>query len=547
MKNNIRIVRNEPNPQVPNPPDFNTILNHSKKQGFKKIAFKSGLAVLFTGIIITVIYLYFNTKHTNKNNQESQFNDTIISAVKPPIKNLDIPYDTFEINVAIGDTIIYKGCTNIIFKPGSIAKTDGTRLQKTKVLYREFQNQTEIMLSGIPMTYDSANQKYLFESGGMFQLKNMNEGEKISGAGMVEVKMCSSLPQNGKNWYSLNEKTGKWDYIKPVNPETQTLHADSLISNEELTENESAAVLYPEDAYSSVSEKSITTVKSLLAPKRKSPEAPTFSIDVNHIPELQVYTNVEFEVLPGQGYDPDKLSNDMDYIKVTSTSTDGVYLIELFDRNKKYAYRARPVFENEKDYQKALAEFRKKEEAQKKEIAKKAEDERKQLEIENRKFQDQIRRTKKEQPNTAAKFSYSDMICTITIDNFGYYNSDRPIMDVKNNVEIIYTLPKESVHDGKLYQYFLNRNAVMVNYSFETRPSMGRVSMTYNSDEAYVLLAFSQKGQNTLISIFTPEEFENEIHEDKTAEIKMTQIKEKFNNSQELHEWIKTRFHSKNP
>jgi hypothetical protein len=542
MKNNIRIVRNEPDPQIPTPPDFDKALIKAKKAGLNTWKLKIGLGAVITGLIITGLLLFNRNNKNEQNELAKKSADTSVSSVKPPLKGMDVPYDTFEINVAAGDTVVYKGCTNIIFKPGSVAGMDGATVQKTKVVCREFQNQTDVMLSGIPMMYDSAGQKYLFESGGMFELKSVNKEEKIAGAGMVEVKMCTSLPQDKFNWYSLDEKTGRWDYIKPVAPEARHLQADTALPANRKTEGTQPAEDIEEITV--VSQNAIIKEKPLLPPKRKNPSAPTFSIDVNHIPELQVYTNVEFEVMPGQGYDAANLSEVMDYIRVKPTPEDGIYMVEFYDRGRKYNYKARPVFDNEKDYQQALREFRKKEEEQKKAIAKKAVEEKRNAEIQERRFQEELRRRNNAQKSTGQgeQFNYGGMVAALSIDQFGYYNSDRPISNNNLATTITYQVPEESFQQGQLYQYYLNRNAVMVNYSFEPAGSRGKTTLSYRSDEQYVLMAFAEKDQKIMVTIFTPAEFVQQIKGKANAEIRMTRIDKKFSTPEEVHQWLKKTF-----
>lgn len=547
MKNNIRIVRNEQDPMVPAPPDFDNVVVKAKKAGWKSWKVKTGLAVTITGLIIATVLLFRN--QSNKSTSVSERNDSFSTTVKPPLPAMDIPYDTFEINVKAGDTITYKGCTKIIFKPGSIQQAAGQQVERTKVVYREFQNQTEIMMSGIPMMYDSANQKYLFESGGMFELKSLSSNEKIAGAGMVEVKMCTRHNQQNFNWYKLDEKSGIWSYIKPVSPEalnptrTDTASFPTKSNDGHYDPIEIAVPILVDETKSEVG--AMTAVPKMMPPKRKDNSNPTFSIDANYIPELQVYTNVDFEVLPGQGYDANKLPDEWDYIKVEKTGTYGVYLVSLFNRNSRYSYRARPVFDNEQDYQTALKEFREKEAQQQKQleeqrqrqIAQEKEMNRRNEIARNRAEKRAVQQAEKK-ANEQSSFGYGEVIATLVIDKFGYYNSDRPILNNGSSVKLSYSLPGKAKGQGQIYQYYIDRNAVMVNYAGTEYPFL----LNYRSEEKYLLMAFAEVNGKTRVCIISPDDFEKYIAGKKEVKMEMTILDYDFKNTTEVHEWIKKKF-----
>lgn len=553
MKNNIRIVRNERDPMVPTPPEFNTLMASVKKTGWKSWKFKTGLALTIVGLIISTALLLRNQPVKTTGNAQQKA-DSPSMTVKPPLPALDVPYDTFEINVVAGDTITYKGCTNIIFKPGSIQESDGQRVEKTKVLYREFQNQTEIMMSGIPMMYDTAGKKYLFESGGMFELKSLNKNEKIAGARMVEVKMCTQHNQQNFNWYKLDEKSGNWNYIKPVSPRalnpTQTDTA-----NHQTNENDGYAPIemeiYQRKVDKAKPEVAVpAAVPAMMPPKRKDNGNPTFSIDANYIPELQVYTNVDFEVLPGQGYDANKLPDEWDYIKVEKTNTYGIYLVSLFNGNSKYSYRARPVFDNEQDYQTALKAFKKKEAEQQerlekerkrqialeKELIRKNEIARKRAEAWAAKAAEQAKTAKQKSPDQS--FNYGTVTVALTIDQFGYYNSDRPISDNGSTVKLTYSLPGHARGQGQIYQYYLDRNAVMVNYAAAEH----QFNLNYRTGEKYLLMAFAELKGKTRVAIISPDDFEKYIAGEKEVNVEMKFLDKAFENTTDLHAWIKQTF-----
>lgn len=590
MKNNIRIVRNEPDPKVPSPPDFGQLYGNVKKPWFRP----SGKTMIYAGILvvaITAITMLFRSKQPTTG---VAFKDS--GVVKPPIPGMDVAYDTFEVNVAAGDTILYRGRTRVVFAPGSIIDKNGKPVEKTRVVYREFQNQSEIMLSGIPMMYDTAGNNYLFESGGMFELRNLNPGDRIKSEGLVSVSMYTTYPQTGNNWYQLDTRTGRWDYLRPVATEP----AAAPVLETPLSQEKEIAVDKTRDAEpAKIKDPVISNAPPMLPPKRKDPSNPTFSIEENFIPELQVYTNVDFEVLPGQGYDAAKLPEVWDYITVKSTRTYGLYVVTLINAGRKYSYKARPVFASEADYNQALKAFREKEAEQNEQIAaarKKAaaeeKEQRERLAAEQRRAAEERREqqsrlaaeqrrmqaspasgnsgTPSGQPPVAAgapvvvsnpwrTVSSMDLLrqtgradtsaspsvmtgsgnfATVPVSSFGFYNCDRPIRDLNATVQLSLSIDNLAsgvqVSPVSCYQYFLDRNACMfINYA-------QTINLRYNRSERYLLLGMGYDTDNKLIIfVVDPNEFRKEIRGKRSASVSMKIIKERFESVVEIDSWIR--------
>ena len=57
--------------------------------------------------------------------------------------------------------------------------------------YREYLDQKDVFLSGIPMNYDSADVRYNFESGGMFEMNAITENNKKGM--MIHLKFSGRL------------------------------------------------------------------------------------------------------------------------------------------------------------------------------------------------------------------------------------------------------------------------------------------------------------------------------------------------------------------
>ncbi|MCC7298380.1 MAG: hypothetical protein IT244_08615 [Bacteroidia bacterium] len=554
----IRVSRNEIRANIPPRPDFDILAKRVAAQQHSGFHWKWGAAsVGFAGALLLFYWFGIHKNNVQKLLPKKEALSTEQSAVKPPVPSWDIKYDTFNVNVEHGDTIKYKGCTEIIIPASGITKNNGELVKETQVLYREFQNQAEIMASGIPMVYDSANQKMLFESAGMFELRSAHSDEKINASTGIDVRMCSQHSQAGFNWYKLDEKTGKWSYIQPVKtpkiaPKNDSATAQPKIpSNSELPAMEMIAV--QKNNVQSVG------VQQPIKPKMKSAKGYTITVDVPQLPELAVYQNVEFEVLPGQGYDPDAISDLWDYITVKPTSKHGEYVVSLFDKNQSLKYRAIPVFTNESDYNQALKVFKEKENNYFKELA--AENKRQEelakaeaekakrdmviLKNEQRRLQNDAANANQDRANGWAgtkdfipqnDLNYSGMVVSMNINNFGYFNSDRPIRNTNQNISIKYTIDNGGQPDGILYQFYLNRNAVMANYCFKPE----QVNLRYQSNDQCILLAILPAEKR--IAILSNEEFQQEVKARKNTTIVLNKLDRVFNSSAEIQDYVKRNY-----
>jgi len=80
--------------------------------------------------------------------------------------------------------------------------------------YREFLDQKDVFLSGIPMTFDSASVKMNFESGGMFELLAYQNEQPVFIAPDKEVKVELASKQAGDNFniYYFSTDENEWIY-----------------------------------------------------------------------------------------------------------------------------------------------------------------------------------------------------------------------------------------------------------------------------------------------------------------------------------------------
>ncbi|HKC68013.1 MAG TPA: hypothetical protein VKG26_07265 [Bacteroidia bacterium] len=144
--------------------DFNKVSSsaNAKNAGLAKII---GIGL---GIIIAIIIgvIWFNNK-TNNNEATEQIK-------LPTNTNLQ---DSFIVNTKKDTILVYKTGSQIKIPANAFVGKNGKEIKGTvKIKYREFHNVGEILLSDIPMTYDSAGKQMYFESAGMFDISANQDG-----------------------------------------------------------------------------------------------------------------------------------------------------------------------------------------------------------------------------------------------------------------------------------------------------------------------------------------------------------------------------------
>lgn len=134
--------------------------------------------------------------------------------VKPPIAGLDVRKNIYTTNATTGGVIEYPSGTKIFIPDHAFVDANGNAVEGNVTIdYREFRDQVDILLSGIPMTYDSAGVKGNFESAGMFELNASVNGQEVFLASGKKVDIEFSVVDTAStyNFYRLDAKKG-WEY-----------------------------------------------------------------------------------------------------------------------------------------------------------------------------------------------------------------------------------------------------------------------------------------------------------------------------------------------
>ena len=269
--------------------------------------------------------------------------------VAPPLDDLDIAMDQYNIDAAKGGVIDHNGST-ITVPTNAFLDSNGNVVEgDVEIRYREFHGLADIFISGIPMQYDSAGSTYTFESAGMFEIKAFKDGQelKTNPESLIGVAMASTNAGTYFNKYYLDEETGKWDFISKDDAITSAGNPFDSLNAEQV-----AAAL--ETVESSMRE---MLAKQPKKPVKRDPDLFSIKIEVNanEFPELSVYGDVLFQVLDNDENFAEKYKG-VDWDDVELTKADGQYLLTFYKDMVPHEFSAKPVMDDA-TYSAASADF----------------------------------------------------------------------------------------------------------------------------------------------------------------------------------------------
>lgn len=135
--------------------------------------------------------------------------------IAPPLPSLAKKATIYTIDAAAGGTFVHSGGTRVTIPAGSLTDEKGNAITgQVSVSYREFHDPLDILLSGIPMTYDSGGVRNQFETAGMFEIY-ASQGDKeifVKPGASIGIELSSTDAASSFNFYALNEDSKNWDF-----------------------------------------------------------------------------------------------------------------------------------------------------------------------------------------------------------------------------------------------------------------------------------------------------------------------------------------------
>jgi len=317
--------------------DFGELIKQFKKQSIEKARtdenfFKNKKVTYSTiiagvAVLCTVTYFaVFNQESSKKIAHEKTFTKPLNSKpvsgnksyISPPVSKLNIPYSTYRVKTEKGATIMHKNSSKItIPKNAFIDKKGNNIVGDVEIKFREFHNQADIIVSGIPMIYDSAGVQSQFESAGMIDIKGYqnNEPVYIKPDKKITVEFISEQTADRYNMYFLDTIAKNWVYIgkdnsldkyrKTENSQQNTsfIEQERNLTSKKIIELENKIQEIPNkiEKVDSYFNEKITQLPKITIPNKPiegKNSIPKFELDIEEkdFPELACFKNIVFEV-----------------------------------------------------------------------------------------------------------------------------------------------------------------------------------------------------------------------------------------------------------
>jgi hypothetical protein len=443
--------------------------------------------LIFVQILIFVFFLSCQKK------KEVEIPSIAISqhlVTNPPIPEMDIPYQKFEIDPSQPQILYSKYGTKINIPSDAFLDKNGVVIKdKVELSFREFYNPLDFYLAGIPMNFNDNGVDKVLESGGMIELTaKSNQNELfVNPDNKIKVDLYSWTNSKDFNLYDLDKKSGNW-IVKGK---------DSIGNKTTNTDLDALPPIPP-------------------LPKVATPYAFRIKDETDKFPELKEYENVLFDPVdpancklsdaPEMSVKP--MSNGI--FEVTASFTLGGIVQE-----KKC--RCYLVFEKGKDYKKAFKIYQKKysklfkERELVKNMIKKQWDD----------YNEVVNLYRKH--DVKKLIGEEKIIRSLTINNFGFVNCDRPIEYPKGEeVSPIYVDEQDNP--------IVLENVVLVQ---KNTNALFRYTATikYNPDADNLLWGITKDKK---IAYFKNEDFKKLVHSNSKQKFLMHVCKEKLDTYEEI-------------
>lgn len=315
-----------------------------------KLSFLKGAklySIIASSAIVVAIagYLIVNASKKQNASNNKPF-------IMPPIAQLNVVSDSFDLVATKDTTLIYGTGSTIMIPAGAFAdENDKDVVGPVKIKYREFHDPIDIMLAGIPMNYDSAGLPLHLESAGMFEIEAFQNGKplKLKSGKNISINLVSHTNnQNDYNIYYLDTVKRCWNYIAE-----NTLNNGTCLPLFERNPN-----YKPQEE---VNKKDIEAVLAQLPPQKAKPNAYNFSIDFKkeEFPELAAYNGIKFQPIENKKKFHEKLAQKTWEDVLIERSVDNTcYIITFVSEAETHKIKVNPVVD-EKNYEASKVDFEK--------------------------------------------------------------------------------------------------------------------------------------------------------------------------------------------
>ena len=474
---------------------------------------------LLGAMTLVLLLLAACTPDSEQANQEESQKALIHQAsqrsVSPPVANLNVSLQHFEVQADQDKTIDLPNGTQIKIAAGTLVDKNGEQLTgPVDLAYREFHDAIDVFMSGIPMTYQTENGEEIFQTAGMMEINASQNGKEvfIAQGKSISIEMASFVepPENANTLaddyqlYYLNESTGLWEDRGENNPGPNPRKTEVPVS-----------------------------VVSEFAELPMKPQKPSsdevvfeFAVDYKRYPKLAPYDGISWQYANVETDEPGMINPNqekwvfnevwMDARVKDRDPENALYELQIRSKRKKARMIVTPVLEGEK-YTQAVQTYE---------------------EI-RRSIQANQSKIRAEQQRMAQQ---AKMVRAFSINQFGTYNCDR-FYSVPNAQMVVadFSFPLDQgaadnkfLNIDRVFHLIPEDRAVITYMKNPTTNSWGRV--TFSKSEKNYLVAMLPDNE---VALFSPEDFASTTFAGQhTFEMKATG--KKISSAEDLREMINT-------
>lgn len=457
-------------------------------------------------------------------------NDPVAESVRPFIDPVmqHVNDTTFTVDAAEGGKRDYFNGSYMEIPEGAFLDKNGQPVTgNVEIRYREFHDPADIMLAGIPMTYDSAGERRHFESAGMFELTAWKGSEplRVNPAQPIKVHMVSHTDDDKFNVYYLDTAKKNWEYLKKDKAELLGVTQDSSVNP---VDPKALAALLTEP----------------VKPGKANLKHPLFNIDVDpsEFPELALYKGILFEVDEKKTpYDPELRKVVWEDADIQKSSKDNSYLVTFRKDNETHSFVTYVVVK-EGDYAAAMKQYNDRhaayQEAKKlRKLQEKGKEEKLAKELKKMDSERIARNLQALQQAMANRSNYrqtsEDVVFRVFIvEKFGIWNSDYPCA-LPQGMELAVVLKNgatgNDIKAAHIYLVEKSRNAIFTYYDRD----LARFRYNPNAEN----LLWCVTGDNR-IAVLKPDEFEQIDTTKKEVVLKLQVTDKQFTNTNEAKAFL---------